>query len=76
MIERTDGDGRWESADGASWTLVEPSPAWRADQEAETAPAPPTPAVLAAEACAAVASLPADDPARVAIEALAAAINP
>lgn len=38
MTERTDGDGRWESTDGVSWSLVEPSAKWLAARTDDPTP--------------------------------------
>lgn len=38
-MERTDDAGRWTSENGAAWTLVDPTPAWLAAQEAAQAQA-------------------------------------
>lgn len=39
-MERTDVSGRWESDNGATWVLVEPSQAWL-DNLPAPEPAPP-----------------------------------
>lgn len=45
MEKRTDNDGRWETSDGVTWLLVEPSQAWldarAADAANQPEPAPP-----------------------------------
>lgn len=42
MVDRIDDDGRWESSDGVSWLLVEPSQQWLQQREGGTASPFPT----------------------------------
>ena len=50
-MERTDDNGTWESQDGITWLLVEPSAAFHAQQTADPQPVPqPTAEVMAAQA--------------------------
>jgi hypothetical protein len=50
-MERTDNNGLWQSEDGITWLLVEPSEAFHAQQAADPQPAPqPTAEVVAAQA--------------------------
>jgi hypothetical protein len=50
-MERTDNNGLWQSEDGITWLLVEPSEAFHAQQAADPQPAPqPAPEVVAAQA--------------------------
>ena len=50
-MERTDGNGLWESEDGITWLLVTPSAAFYAQQAADPEPAPqPSAEVVAAQA--------------------------
>ena len=50
-MERTDNNGLWESEDGMTWLLVEPSEAFHAQLAADPQPAPqPAPEVVAAQA--------------------------
>jgi hypothetical protein len=51
MMERTDVNGDWQSDDGITWLLVEPSAAYIAQLAADPQPAPqPTAEVVAAQA--------------------------
>jgi hypothetical protein len=51
MMERTDNNGLWQSENGVTWLLVEPSAAFIAQQAADPQPAPqPTAEVVAAQA--------------------------
>ena len=50
-MERTDVNGDWQSDDGITWLLVEPSAAYIAQLAADPQPAPqPTAEVVAAQA--------------------------
>ena len=51
MMNRTDGNGTWESEDGITWLLIEPSEAFVAQLAADPQPAPqPAAEVVAAQA--------------------------
>ena len=50
-MNRTDGNGTWESEDGITWLLIEPSEAFVAQLAADPQPAPqPAAEVVAAQA--------------------------
>jgi hypothetical protein len=50
-MERTDDNGLWQSDNGITWLLVEPSAAFHAQLAADPQPAPqPTAEVVAAQA--------------------------
>ena len=50
MMDRTDGNGLWESEDGITWLLVAPSAAFYAQLAADPQPEPqPSPEVHAAQ---------------------------
>ena len=50
MMDRTDGNGLWESEEGITWLLVAPSEAFIAQLAADPQPEPqPTPEVHAAQ---------------------------
>ena len=50
MMDRTDDNGVWESENGVTWLLVEPSAAFLAQQAADPDPEPqPSPEVHAAQ---------------------------
>ena len=51
MMNRTDDNGQWESEDGITWLLIEPSEAFVAQLAADPQPAPqPAAEVVAAQA--------------------------
>ena len=50
-MERTDSNGQWESEDGITWLLTEPSEGFIAQLAADPDPVPqPAPEVVAAQA--------------------------